>query len=91
MRTLATTVRSRLGLEAGVVALAAEVSGKPVIVVATNEAARTLGVKAGQLTRLASAVLGGGGGGKDDLAQGGGADVAAIDAALEELRKALPA
>ncbi len=91
VRTLATTVRSRLGLEAGVVALAAEVSGKPVIVVATNEAARTLGVKAGQLTRLASAVLGGGGGGKDDLAQGGGADVAAIDAALEELRKALPA
>ncbi len=91
VRTLATTVRSRLGLEAGVVALAAEVSGKPVIVVATNEAARTLGVRAGQLTRLASAVLGGGGGGKDDLAQGGGADVTAIDAALEEIRKALPA
>lgn len=91
VRTLATTVRSRLGLEAGVVALAADISGKPIVVVATNEGARTLGVKAGELSKLAAAVLGGGGGGKDDLAQGGGTDVSAIGAALEQIRKALPA
>ncbi len=91
VRTLATTVRSRLGLEAGVVALAAEVAGKPVVVVATNESARTMGVKAGELSKLAAGVLGGGGGGKDDLAQGGGTEVAAIGAALERIAKALPA
>jgi alanyl-tRNA synthetase len=34
-------------------------------------------------------VLGGGGGGKDDLAQGGGSDVSAIDAALDSVRTAI--
>ncbi|HEU4848960.1 MAG TPA: alanine--tRNA ligase, partial [Terrimesophilobacter sp.] len=96
VRTLATTVRSRLGLEAGLVALAAEVASgggpaKPVVIVATNEGARSLGVKAGELSKLAAGILGGGGGGKDDLAQGGGTDSAAIGAALEAIAKALPA
>ena len=91
LRTLATTVRSRLGLEAGIVALAADVTGRPMVVVATNESARTLGVKAGALSKLAAKALGGGGGGKDDLAQGGGTDVSAIGKALEEIQKALPA
>jgi alanyl-tRNA synthetase len=91
VRTLATTVRSRLGLEAAVVALAAEVGGRPVVVVATNEGARALGVRAGDLSKLVAGVLGGGGGGKDDLAQGGGTDVEKIGTALAELAKALPA
>ncbi|GAA3745711.1 alanine--tRNA ligase [Leifsonia bigeumensis] len=96
VRTLATTVRSRLGLEAGLVALAAEVASgggpaKPVVIVATNEGARSLGVRAGELSKLAAGILGGGGGGKDDLAQGGGTDSAAIGAALEAIAKALPA
>ena len=52
---------------------------------ATNEAARKAGVKAGDLVRGASKMLGGGGGGKPDFAQGGSADASKIDAALEAL------
>ncbi|MBN9150315.1 MAG: alanine--tRNA ligase [Micrococcales bacterium] len=96
VRTLATTVRSRLGSEPSVVVLAAEVTsgggaGKPVVIVATNEAARNAGVKAGALSKLAAGVLGGGGGGKDDLAQGGGTDPAAIGDALTAVAGTLPA
>jgi len=39
--------------------------------------------------RVASAVLGGGGGGKDDIAQGGGSDVSAIEAAISAVAGAL--
>lgn len=42
-------------------------------------------MKAGDLVRGASKMLGGGGGGKPDFAQGGGADASKIDAALEAL------
>jgi alanyl-tRNA synthetase len=52
------------------------------VVVATNESARTHGLRAGDLVKAASTALGGGGGGKPDLAQGGGTDVAAIPAAI---------
>jgi alanyl-tRNA synthetase len=58
------------------------VSEKPVVIVATNNAARALGHRAGALAKQAASILGGGGGGKDDLAQGGGTLVAAIDSAL---------
>jgi alanyl-tRNA synthetase len=82
LRSLVTSVRDRLGAAASVVALAATVAEKPVVIVATNDAARGAGQKAGALARQAATILGGGGGGKDDLAQGGGTDVQAIDAAL---------
>ena len=65
-----------------VVALISVVDGKPVLVVATSEAARGAGVKAGALVKAGSLILGGGGGGKDDFAQGGGVDISKIDAAL---------
>ncbi|NEM90224.1 alanine--tRNA ligase [Galbitalea soli] len=91
LRSLATSVRERLGSAAAVVALAASVAGKPAVIVATNDAARAAGQKAGALARLAAGVLGGGGGGKDDLAQGGGADVSAIPAALEAIRQSVQA
>lgn len=64
------------------VALAGVAKDRPVIVAATNPAARAHGVKAGALVRTAAAELGGGGGGKDDIAQGGGSDAGALDAAL---------
>jgi alanyl-tRNA synthetase len=89
LRSLATSVRERLGSEASVVALAARVGDKPSVIVATSPAARELGAKAGALAKQAAGVLGGGGGGKDDLAQGGGSDVAAIAAALSGIRTAL--
>ena len=87
LRTLALDIRSRLGDSSPVVvALVASVEGRPAVVVATNEAARTLGLRAGDLVKAASTVLGGGGGGKPDLAQGGGTDVAAIPAAIDAVR-----
>jgi alanyl-tRNA synthetase len=89
LRMLALAVRERLGSDPAVVALAATTGERAAVIVATNQGARDLGVKAGPLARSASAMLGGGGGGKDDLAQGGGADCAAIDAALESLRASI--
>ena len=89
VRSLALQVRDRLGSEGAVVALGAEVKGCPVVVVATNEAARAAGAKAGALAKTAAGVLGGGGGGRDDVAQGGGTDAAALPQALHAVRAAL--
>jgi len=90
LRSLVLSVRERLGsTTAAVVALAADVAGKPAVIVATTESARAAGVQAGQLARAAAGVLGGGGGGKADLAQGGGSDVSAIPAALSGIVAAL--
>ncbi|GAB3601865.1 alanine--tRNA ligase [Microbacterium aureliae] len=89
VRSLALQVRDRLGTDAGVVALAGEIAGRAVVIVATNEAARAAGAKAGPLAKAAAAALGGGGGGRDDVAQGGGTDAAAIPGALAAIREAL--
>ncbi len=91
VRTLATSVRERLGAASTVVALLGTANGKPAVVVATSPAARELGAKAGALVKTASGVLGGGGGGKDDLAQGGGANASAIPSAVEAVLAALKA
>jgi alanyl-tRNA synthetase len=89
VRELVLGVRERLGSGAAVVALGAVVNGRPVVVIATNEAARTAGAKAGALAKRAAGVLGGGGGGRDDVAQGGGADAAALPAALDAIAQEL--
>jgi alanyl-tRNA synthetase len=91
LRKLALDVRTRIGSRPSVVAVAAAADGRPVVVVATNDAARGLGLKAGELVRSAAKVLGGGGGGKDDVAQGGGTDAARIPAAIEEINRAVTA
>jgi alanyl-tRNA synthetase len=82
LRSLATGIRAQLGDGAAVVVLGAVVNDKPVVLVATNDAARGAGIQAGPLAKEAAGVLGGGGGGKPDLAQGGGTDAAALPAAL---------
>jgi len=82
LRGLALDLRNRLGSEASAVAVAGVSNDRPVILVATNEAAREAGVKAGALVRVAAGILGGGGGGKDDVAQGGGTDATKVPAAL---------
>jgi alanyl-tRNA synthetase len=82
LRGLALDLRTRLGSEPAAVAVAGVSNDRPVILIATNEAARAAGVKAGALVRLAAGVLGGGGGGKDDVAQGGGTDAAKVGTAL---------
>ncbi len=82
LRGLALDLRTRLGSEPAAVAVAGVSNDRPVILIATNEAARAAGVKAGALVRLAAGILGGGGGGKDDVAQGGGTDATKVGAAL---------
>ncbi|MBO0979070.1 alanine--tRNA ligase [Microbacterium sp. SD291] len=91
VRELVLGVRDRLGADAAVVALGAVVNGRPVVVVATNDAARAAGAKAGALAKRAASVLGGGGGGRDDVAQGGGTDGSALPAALEAISQELHA
>jgi alanyl-tRNA synthetase len=86
LRKLAFDIRARLGSRPSVIALASAANGRPVVLVATNEAAREHGLKAGALAKIAAVALGGGGGGKDDVAQGGGTDLGALDAALEAVR-----
>ncbi|MCH9275247.1 alanine--tRNA ligase [Bifidobacterium amazonense] len=88
LRKTVLDVRGQLGDEAPVVVALAGVSedDKPMVAVATNEAARKAGIKAGDLVRGASKILGGGGGGKPDFAQGGGADASKIDEAVAALK-----
>ncbi|MBU6352610.1 MAG: alanine--tRNA ligase [Actinomycetales bacterium] len=72
-----------------VIALTSIVDEKVILVCATDDAARTSGVKAGSLVKVASVVLGGGGGGKDDFAQGGGTKPSEIPAAFAAIANAL--
>ncbi len=72
-----------------VVALISANEGKPVLVVATSQDARSSGVKAGALVKIGSTVLGGGGGGKDDFAQGGGTEASKSLEALTAISNAL--
>ena len=85
LRSLASSLQKALGTD-GVALVSAVVADKPAIVVAVGELAREHGVKAGDLVKLASGILGGGGGGKDDLAQGGGTDASKLQAAIEAIR-----
>ncbi|ARQ71737.1 alanine--tRNA ligase [Streptomyces marincola] len=88
LRRLVLDVRARIqGDRPAVVALFTVVKDRPLTVVATNEAARERGLKAGDLVRTAAKALGGGGGGKPDVAQGGGQDPAAIDEALAAVER----
>jgi alanyl-tRNA synthetase len=91
LRRFASGVRDRLGADPGVVAVISVVDAKPVLIVATTEAARAAGASAGALVRLGSQRLGGGGGGKDDMAQGGGSDASQADAALAAITEQLAA
>ncbi|WP_120521442.1 alanine--tRNA ligase [Arthrobacter celericrescens] len=91
LRGLAMDLRNRLGSEASTVAVAGVSNDRPVIIVATNDAARGAGVKAGALVRVAAGILGGGGGGKDDVAQGGGTDAAKVGPALAAVVDAIAA
>ncbi|MEV6316846.1 alanine--tRNA ligase [Streptomyces sp. NPDC051776] len=87
LRKLVLDVRGRLQGRPAVVALFTVAKGRPLTVVATSEAARDRGVKAGELVRTAAKTLGGGGGGKDDVAQGGGQNPAAIDDAVAAVER----
>ena len=87
LRKIAIDLRSRD--DKSVVALISANDGKPVLVVATSEGARSSGIKAGALVKIGSTILGGGGGGKDDFAQGGGTDSSKSLDALVAISNAL--
>ncbi|NDE71324.1 MAG: alanine--tRNA ligase [Actinobacteria bacterium] len=87
LRALALHLRD--ATQSVVIALTSVVDGKVVLVVVTDEKARSSGAKAGALVKIASAILGGGGGGKDDFAQGGGVDISGIPQSLTALSNSL--
>ncbi|MFC8131903.1 alanine--tRNA ligase [Streptomyces sp. NPDC057302] len=88
LRKLVLDVRHRIpGDRPAVVALFTTANGRPLTVIATNEAARERGLKAGDLVRTAAKTLGGGGGGKPDVAQGGGQNAAAIGDAMAAVER----
>ena len=90
VRTLALDVRGKMPADRpGVAAIVGSSNGKPSVVVALNDAARSAGLSANTLVRAASEVLGGKGGGKDDVAQGGGADASKAGEALAAVRRSL--
>ncbi|GAA2260740.1 alanine--tRNA ligase [Streptomyces amakusaensis] len=88
LRKLVLDVRGRIqGDRPAVVALFTVANGRPLTVIATNEAGRERGLKAGELVRAAAKTLGGGGGGKPDVAQGGGQNPEAVDDAIAAVER----
>ncbi|MFI6286430.1 alanine--tRNA ligase [Streptomyces sp. NPDC051018] len=88
LRKLVLDVRGRIpGDRPAVVALFTVANGRPLTVIATNEAARERGLKAGDLVRTAAKTLGGGGGGKPDVAQGGGQNPDAVADAVSAVER----
>ncbi len=83
LRKIALELRNRAANS--VVALISVSGGRPVLVATASDGARAAGVKAGELVKIGSTILGGGGGGKDDFAQGGGTDSSQSLAALEAI------
>ena len=90
LRELVTELRGTIpASRAGVVIGFASDSDKVSVVVAANGEAVARGHAAGSLLQRIAPVIGGKGGGKPDLAQGGGTNVDAIPAAMQELDRAL--
>jgi len=88
LRTIGAGLRSALGAKS-VAVVSAIVSDKPAVLIAVGVESISAGVKAGELAKLASGILGGGGGGKDDMAQGGGSDVSKLPTAIQAIQKSL--
>ncbi len=80
LRTQVDALRDELGR--GVVVLGAVIEGQPRVVAAVTDDLMGLGLHAGQLIKQVAADLGGGGGGRPTLAEAGGRDAGALDAAL---------
>jgi alanyl-tRNA synthetase len=89
LRSLALEIRNRVADTPAVVAVVGGAPEKPAVVVVTTEGARSRGLMAGALVRVASETLGGRGGGKDDIAQGGGTDGSRAADALKAVEAAI--
>jgi alanyl-tRNA synthetase len=91
LRNLTIQLRDHTQNEASVSALFASIDSKPMVVIAVSKKAQDASIKAGELVKIASTVLGGGGGGKPDIAQGGGQAIEKIAEAIDAIRKELSA
>ncbi|MDJ0761367.1 MAG: alanine--tRNA ligase [Myxococcota bacterium] len=86
LRETADRFRHKLG--SGVVCLGGENNGKAALVVAVTDDL-TKQLRAGDLIREVTRVVGGKGGGRPDFAQGGGPDPAKLDQAIAEIYTAV--
>ncbi len=87
LRTIALDLRNQIS--DGVVVLASKGSERASLVAAVGSSPRAVGIKAGDLVKTASTILGGGGGGKEDFAQGGGVAQDKLGDALQAISKLL--
>jgi alanyl-tRNA synthetase len=71
-------------VKSGVVLVASSEEGKVALALGVSPDLKDK-LKAGDLVREISAVVGGKGGGRPDFAQGGGTDAAKLEAAIERL------
>ncbi len=90
LRGLAETIARQLGESSVVAAVSTAEAKVSIVVVVSDDLTARLG--AVDLVRAASTAVGGkGGGGKPGVAQGGGPDVAGVDAAFDAVRTAIAA
>ena len=86
LRDMADTLRSKLG--SGVVVIGTRGDGNVSLVAAVSKDL-TSRIKAGELVKKLSAIVGGGGGGRPDFAQAGGKDPEKLPAALASVEEAV--
>jgi alanyl-tRNA synthetase len=86
LRSLADSLRDRLG--SGVVVVASEVEGKVALVVSVSKDL-TARIQAGRLVKELAPIVGGSGGGRPDFAEAGGKDASKIADLLSQAPKTL--
>lgn len=89
VRTLALDVRGRLQDRPAVVVVIGTAEDKASIVIALSPKAVERGLSANEVMKTASPHIDGRGGGKADVAQGGGSNVAGIEAAFAAIKASL--
>ena len=85
LRVIAGELKNRI--DNSVIVLISKGADRATLVAASSKAAISKGIKAGEIVKLGSTILGGGGGGKDDFAQGGGSNQEAIRETLLNIEK----
>ena len=89
LRSIALKMKS--SMDSSVIVLSSITAEKVVLIASVSEDVIKVGIKAGDLVKSASTILGGGGGGKDDFAQGGGVAIDKLPNASAEIIKLISA
>jgi alanyl-tRNA synthetase len=87
LRAVALSLKAKV--ENAIIVLSSVAENKVILISAISPEITKLGVKAGELVKIGSAILGGGGGGKDDFAQGGGSSLNKVSEAFQEIEKTI--